>query len=325
MRPEVETRVVCDKKGGGMKVRIFLTGISGYLGRVLTEHLARMPEVEQIVGIDVVPPAYAIPPNVNFVKKDIRDPDLAGVMAGCNVVVHTAFIVLWPARIPEAERNDINLNGARNVAKAALACGAKKFLHISSQAAYDARRIHGQMNVKEDFPLGRGDSGFYYWDGKALIEKALGEILGQSGVTLSIFRPSYVIGPRNLSTIEGWRRNAARFPGRVLRAQFVHEDDMAEAFVQAVRVNMPGAYNCVPDDVITMSRFFQLIGKKFVPVVPVSMARLVMAVRWRYFGSMEHPSWLDASLLDFKLSNEKLKAAGWKPRFNCEEAIRAAL
>lgn len=308
-----------------MGVRILLTGISGYLGRVLTEQLALMPEVDRITGIDISQPRFILPSKVQYLERDIRATDLAKIIAGHDVVINTAFIVLWPSRMPESERDDININGARNVAKAALASGVNKFLQISSQAAYDARSIHGQMDVTEDFPLGRGDSGFYYWDSKALIESALNDIFRSSSILLTFFRPSYVIGRRNLSTVGGWRKNAANFPGHVMNAQFVHEDDMAAAFALAIRNDMPGAYNIVPNDVIGMHKFFELIGKKRVPTIPISLARLVMLLRWKYFGSMEHPSWLDSARLDFKISNEKMKATGWKPRYNCEEAIQTAL
>jgi hypothetical protein len=42
-------------------------------------------------------------------------------------------------------------------------------------------------------------------------------------------------------------------------------------------------------------------------------------------GSPTHPSWVQATLVDFVASNTKLKAAGWMPQYNCAEAIRTAL
>jgi len=33
-------------------MRVFLMGINGYLGRVLAEHFAHVPEIEGITGID---------------------------------------------------------------------------------------------------------------------------------------------------------------------------------------------------------------------------------------------------------------------------------
>src|SRR5918911_1389437 len=102
-------------------MQVFLTGVSGYLGGVLAEHLARVPEIESITGIDIIAPKTPLPSKVNFVQMDIRSPDLVQAMAGHDIVVHTAFVVLWLAKMPKAVRDDINLNSTRNVAQAALA------------------------------------------------------------------------------------------------------------------------------------------------------------------------------------------------------------
>jgi UDP-glucose 4-epimerase len=87
---------------------------------------------------------------------------------------------------------------------------------------------------------------------------------------------------------------------------------------------MPGAYNVVPDDAIRLSVLNRLIGVKFAPTVPVWLARLVTDIRWRYFGSNIHPSWVDITLIDATVTNTKLKSTGWRPRYICEAAIRAA-
>src|SRR6266567_2044271 len=115
-------------------MRVSLTGASGYLGSQLAEHFARMPEVERITGGALTPPSRPLPPKTDFRQMDIRSPDLAWVMAGHDVVVHTACVVLWPARMPVKERDDINHNGVRNVAEAARKNRVARFLHASSMA-----------------------------------------------------------------------------------------------------------------------------------------------------------------------------------------------
>jgi nucleoside-diphosphate-sugar epimerase len=206
-------------------MRIFLTGASGYLGHTLVERFAREPEIEGITGIDLLQPTAPLPPKVKFVEMDIRSPDLITAMAGHHEAVHTAFIVKWMAQMPAKVRDDINLNGARNVAQAAVVNKVRRFILASSMAAYEPRLVRGEVGVTEDFPIGTGDS----------------------------------------------------------------------------------------------------FGVKFVPVVPLWLARVVAAVRWRYFGSATHPSWVEALLADFTGSNTKLRAAGWKPKYGSAEALRTAL
>jgi UDP-glucose 4-epimerase len=304
-------------------MRVFLTGAGGYLGGVLARQIAQMPEVESITGIGLTKPS-APPAKMNFLRMDIRSPELASVMAGHDVIVHTACVVLWPAKMPANERDDINLNGTRNVAQAALASKVSRFVHASSMAVYDPILARGKTDVTEDFPKGNGDSTFYYWNAKSAAETILTEILGSSTV-LTYLRPIYIIGPRNRAVVKSYQKNAVMFSGCDPRRQFVHEDDVAAAFVQAVRTDMSGAFNVVPDDFIRLSDVWKTVGAKFVPKIPLKLAYFITAMRWRYLGSPIHPSWVEDMLVDFTGSNAKLKATGWKPRYGSAEALRSAL
>lgn len=304
-------------------MRIFLTGASGYLGSLLAERLAEQPEVESITGIGMMNSKSKWPSKVEFIAMDIRSPEVHAAMAGHDAVVHTACIVLWPARMPESERDDINYNGLRNVASAAAANRVGRFIHASSMAAYDPDLARGRTGVTEEFPLGKGHSPFYYWNAKADAEKILAEILERTTL-LTLFRPIYIIGPRNRATVKSYRRNAVNFFGCNPKRQFIHEEDVAAAFIQAVRTDLPGAYNLVPDDFMYLNQVWEAVGKRFVPRVPAGLASWITGVRWRYFGSPIHPSWVEDMLVDFAGSNEKLKQTGWRPHYSSAEALRSA-
>ncbi len=185
--------------------------------------------------------------------------------------------------------------------------------------------LRGQTNVSEDFPLGKGDSPSYYCNAKAAIERMLTEILGSAGITLTMFRPGYIIGPRNTATIQSLRANAVKLLGHDPRSQYVHEEDVAAAFTQAVLTDMQGAHNLDPDDYLRLSEVQKTVGVRFVPTVPVWLARLIMGASWKYFGSPTDSSWLDVMLADFTLSNALLKSTGWKPKYNSAGALRSAL
>jgi nucleoside-diphosphate-sugar epimerase len=308
-----------------MKMRVFLTGASGYLGSLLAERIAQMPEVECVTGMASTAPTSPLPAKVKFVRMDIRSPGLAAAIAGHDVVVHTACVVLWSAKMPASERDDINLNGLRNVAQAALTRKVRRFIHTSSMAAYDPSLAQGKTGVAEDFALGKGDSPFYYWNAKALAERSLTELFTGSSTVLSMFRPIYIVGPRNRPTAQRYRKNAVRFPGQDPRRQFVHEEDVAAAFIQALRSDMPGAFNVVPDDFIRLSDVWKIVGAPLVMTAPPWLAHLVTWIKWRYFGSPIHSSWVADILVDFTGSNAKLRQTGWTPRYGSAEALRSAL
>jgi UDP-glucose 4-epimerase len=305
-------------------MRVFVTGVSGYLGGVLARHLAQAPDIEGITGIDTALPPSALPGRIRFVQIDIRSPDLAAALAGHTVLVHTAFVVLWSSRMPRAVRDDINLNGVASVARAAAAAGVERVVHASSVLAYDPAQVRGCDGITEEVPIGRAETPMYYGHGKAAAERTLGEILAARGVPLTLLRPSYILGARNTATVSAFRRSPVRYLGCDPRLQFVHEDDAASAFLQAVRRPMPGAYNVVPDDWLRWSEVLSTIGWRSVPAIPVWLARVLAATRWRWLGCPIHPSWLDAMLLDYTVSNAKLRATGWRPRYRSKAALRSA-
>jgi len=306
-------------------MRVFLTGASGYLGSVLAEHLAQEAEIESITGIDIAPPKNTLPPKVSFVEMDTRSPDLEKAMAGHDVVVHTAFIVQWLAKMSAAERDDINLSGARNVAQAAIANKVKRFVHASSVAAYDTEAVQGKENVDEAFPVGKGNSFFYYANGKAMAERTLNKVLGSSHAIFTALRPYYIMGPHNTATVEYLRASAASYRDGNPRLQYVHEDDVASAFVQAVKTDLPGAYNVAPDDWFRWNDTVRIIDKDPSKAIPSWLARMVLGFTWRFLGASSHPSWVRCLFADFVVSNAKLRATGWSPQYSCEEALRAAL
>ena len=305
-------------------MRLFLTGASGYVGSLLVERLAALPEISGLSGIALTTPARPLPAKATFLKMDIRSPDLTAAMAGHDVVVHTACVVLWPAKMPAKERDDINGNGVRKVAEAAQANKVRRFIHASSMAAYDPELARGRSDVTEDFPLGKGTSPLYYWNAKASAERILTEVLGTS-TTLTFLRPMYIVGPRNRSAAESYRKNAVRLLGCDPRRQFVQEEDVAAAFIQAVRTDMPGAFNVVPDDFIRLSDVWRIVGAKFVPAMPLRLASGIAGIRWRYFRSPFHPCWLEDTLVDFTGSNSKLRKTGWQPQYTSAEALASAL
>jgi len=306
-------------------MRIFLTGASGYLGSLLADRLAALPEVEAITGIATKVPMAPLPAKMKFTRMDIRSPEITKIMAGHDAVVHTACVVLWSAKMPVKERDDINLNGIRNVSQAALANNVSRFVHTSSMAAYDPELGRGKSDISEDFPIGNGNSPFYYWNAKASAERTLAKLFVGTGTVVTCFRPIYIIGPRNRANARSYCENAVKFPGCNPRRQFIHEEDVASAFIQALHRDMPGSYNVVPDDFIRMNDVWNIVGAKFVPTVPVWLASWITGIRWRFLGSPIHPSWVQDMLVDFTGSNTKLKRTGWKPTYCSEESLRTAL
>src|SRR6201986_570377 len=70
---------------------------------------------------------------VEYRRADVLDVDaVRDVIAGADVVVHLAFMIMGGAR----ETTEINLTGSRNVFAAAADAGVDRLVYASSVAAY---------------------------------------------------------------------------------------------------------------------------------------------------------------------------------------------
>jgi hypothetical protein len=68
-----------------------------------------------------------------------------------------------------------------------------------------------------------------------------------------------------------------------------------------------------------------MVGARFVPTVPLWVASRITSIKWRFFRSPIHPSWIQDMLMDFTGSNAKLKGTGWKPQYGSAAALSDAL
>lgn len=176
-----------------MKERVFVTGATGLVGYHVTKHLVK-------AGFDVVATArsqskanelqshIAGPGQLTVVLADLLEAqNLADLMNGAAAIVHCAGAV-----DPHAKREDImrtNVEATRRALDAAIKCGAKQFIHISSLSVITGQ--DDQYNVDESAPLRY--CGEAYADSKVDAEKAVKERGSEVGIT--ILRPGFIYGP----------------------------------------------------------------------------------------------------------------------------------
>jgi len=101
-------------------------------------------------------------------------PDRAAVarlVAGADVVVHLAFLIL--GRLEQTQQ--VNLEGSRNVFEAAVAAKAKRLVYASSVAAYGFHADNPPELTEDVQP--RGTERQYYSAQKAALEGVLEEVL----------------------------------------------------------------------------------------------------------------------------------------------------
>ena len=323
------------------KLTVAVTGPTGDIGRSLLRALERSREVGRISAMARSPfdPNAAGLRRTEYRQADVLDSAaVAEVIAGADVVVHLAFLIMGDL----AETTATNLQGSRNVFAAAIDAGVQRLVYASSVAAYG---FHGDNpdRLTEDAPA-RGTDRHYYSAQKAELEGALWERLEGHSTEAYVFRPCIVAGPDALALLQSipYVQLSDRMPSVVLRAlemmpalkpvipdpgvpfQLVHHDDVATAMRAAVLGRgEPGVYNLAGPGTLTMSDLAEALGWYSVPVPDLAMGAAAEAVArfpWvpaeaQWIESLRHPV-----LMDTAKARRELR---WRPRHDAAETLQA--
>ncbi|MEM3086073.1 MAG: SDR family oxidoreductase [Halobacteria archaeon] len=304
-------------------MNVLVTGASGYVGNRLMEFLDGEPAVQKVIGLDVKPPPRQFR-KLEFHSRDVRDPGLAALFQQTRpeVVVHLAF-VLNPIHNRRLMR-DIDVNGSANVLNAAAASGARKVIVASSATAYGAHPDNPEW-LTESAPI-RGNREFSYSSDKAEVEALCAKFAREHpGVVLTVLRPSVVVGP----TQKNYLLNKVLPPrtyfmvrGLTPLMQFVHEEDMARVYQEAILKDRPGAWNVTGDGGLTMEEMAKIAGKRTVRFF-MGVAKFGMGLAWLLRRIDAPPSVIPFIAYPWTMDNRKIKEE-WGFRFNytSEEAFR---
>jgi nucleoside-diphosphate-sugar epimerase len=301
---------------------IAVTGVGGLIGRALVAALRSDPgEVTRVVGLDVrVPDVDATRgPALDLHAIDVRDPALAGLLDGVDVLVHLAF-QFDPIRDLD-EMRSINVDGTLAVLEAARAAGVSRVIYLSSVLAYDPAAPTDADALTETSPL-RASGGFAYASHKREVEAWLWPWhAAGDGPALTVLRSAAVLGPgvQNFVTRAFEQPVIPELPDPP-PLQFVHVDDVVGAIVHALRTPLDGAFNVAPDGGIDFDRTVTLVGRPTVPMDVGTLERI--ATRGHRLGLVE----VDEGIVDlfryrWVMSNDRLRATGWVPTRSNEEAL----
>ena len=324
---------------------VAVTGPTGTLGRSALPLLAGDRRVARVVGVSRggAPDDHEPQDGVEYRSADVQDPPaLREAFAGADVVVHLASTIIGTR---DATRHHaINVEGSVNVFREAVAAGARRFVHVSSLAAYGFRPDN-PIGMDEDQPL-RPTDRFFYAREKAETEQRLAaEAAEHPDVEVYVLRPSGVAGPhaigakavlpgplepigRALGAIalrRGRLRVPVPLPVPALRLQLVHHDDVGDALLRCVvAAGPPGAYNIAAADVLTLVDLAREAGALALPLPEgalewparaVSALPLPPALQWVQAGTVP-------AVMDTTRAQERL---GWRPRYSGLGAWRATL
>jgi UDP-glucose 4-epimerase len=323
-----------------MSLTVAVTGPTGEIGKPFIRALERSRDVTRIIGMARRPfdPASHGWKKTEYRQGDITQrADVDDLVAGADVVVHLAFIVLGAS---DATR-DINLEGSRIVFEAARDAGAKRLVYTSSVAAYGFHQDNPDILTEEVAP--RGTDTFPYSAQKAELETVLRTVLEGSKTEAYVFRPCIVAGPDAPMLVEAmpYVRIGARLPGALrslfdmvpilkpvlpdpgIPFQLVHHDDVATALRAAVvGRGAPGTYNLAGDGTITFSDLASALGWYSIPVPELAVDATAEIVARIPFVPPE-ARWVEAGrkpvLLDTARARRELR---WRPKHDSAATMR---
>jgi len=216
-----------------------VTGAAGWLGRTLLDQLTRGPDarpgrIRALVTSAGDRTVVATDDRIDPIVGDVRRPaglrELFADLTGTVDVIHTAGVI-HPTRT--SDFTEVNARGTQNVARAALAGGVRRMVHVSSNSPFGTN-AHGADTFRSEEPYAP-----YYGYGRSKMQAEL-RVLDAvaAGLDAVIVRPPWFYGPFQPARQTTFFRmvRTGRFPvigdGRQRRSM-VHVANLVQGIVRA--------------------------------------------------------------------------------------------
>jgi dihydroflavonol-4-reductase len=245
-----------------MDAETIVTGGAGFIGSHLVELLVADGQKVRVVerpGADTT----HLPRGVEVVRADIRDPEaVRRALAGGRFVYHLAANPnLWVR--DRAEFDAVNFRGTVHVLDAAIAAGAERILHTSTESILTCARQRGP--IAEDVRVELADAVGPYCRSKLLAEnEAMAR--ARDGHAVLVANPTMPVGPgdRGLSPPSRLIRDfcRGRIPARIdCTLNLIDVRDVAEGLVRTMHRGRPGRRYLLGGENLTLQELFGLLSE----------------------------------------------------------------
>lgn len=245
-----------------MTTPILVTGGAGFIGSHLVRRLIAMGETVRVLERPGAPLAHLPLDQIDLVHADIRDRQLVDwAVRGCREVYHLAANPqLWTHR--RGQFRQVNYLGAVNVLDAALAAGARRVLHTSTESILT--RARQTAPIAEDQQVTPRDVIGPYCRSKYLAERHAFR-LARAGAPVVIVNPTLPIGPGDFGRSPPTRMLLDFCRGK--RREYLDADlnlidvrDVAEGMVQAMHQGQPGRRYLLGHENLSIRQVFILLA-----------------------------------------------------------------
>ena len=289
---------------------VAVVGAGGTLGPLVVAGL--VGEFERVVALDRSDVAEGVA-GAEFVRLDVgtEPARLRAALGGVSVIVHLAY---------DSEDGDQGV--LRAVLAAAADVGARHVTLVSSAMVYGAW-ANNPLPISEDAPVRPNpDTAFAVHKADAERTTLQWRDVG-AGRRAALLRPAPAVAGAGTSFVG--RAMLAAAPIRTGTddppVQFVHLEDLAAAVVLAAREELDGAFNVAPDGWLSAPDLRDLLGARPKIRIPVPLpGRFDRYVAARVGGPVP-TGLLPYNRYGWVVANDRLRAAGWRPRYGNDQAF----
>jgi len=290
---------------------VAVTGAASGIGHALTVRLASSPHVKKVVAIDAHRGDIA---GVTWRVADVRDPALAGRLAGVDVMVHADFDLA-----PEADarqRRSFNVRGAQTVLTAAAAGRVGRVILVTSAMVYGARPDN-PVPLPEDAPLAADADSSVAGDLLEIEHLAQRAPRVHPGMSVTVVRPAALVGTA-MDTLAARHFDSARLltvKGSSPRWQFCHSDDLLTALELAATGEVTGSFAVGCDGWLEQEEVERISGLRRIEL-PAGLT-FGTAQRLHRVGITPAPvTDLQYLVYPWVVDCQTLREAGWRPAYD---------
>ncbi|HVO85322.1 MAG TPA: NAD-dependent epimerase/dehydratase family protein [Syntrophobacteria bacterium] len=242
-------------------MRILITGVTGFVGASLLEHLAAGGH--ELYGLARSTPTEPRPGSVTFLVGDVTKPESLQVIPGkLDLLIHCAALLGRWGRSWDDYYNT-NVIGTRNIAELCREKGIKNLLHVSSGGA------HSKVTK--------------YEQSKYLAERILDSYV--DSVRVVTVRPEFLYGPRDMHVkklFDAINRNRfvlINHGNSIIRPTFISDFSQHVVYLVGTLPEIPsGTTYTLAGSQMTWKDFARIVCKHYgvqsrFPEVPVTIMR----------------------------------------------------
>ena len=325
-------------------MKVVVIGASGNVGTAVLRALSAAQDVSDVVAVARRVPRRTPPAPYDVAtwhRLDVGGKEnkfvidsLARAMEGASAVIHLAWAIQ-----PNHDRDRLrrtNVLGTTRMLAAARAAGIDNVVVASSVGAYSP--CEDDVPHAEDWPT-HGVPTCEYSVDKADVEQLLDEhVRAHPRTTITRLRPALIFqrdaGAEIMRYFVGRLVPPGVFRGglpvlpwpRGMRLQSVHADDVAQAYLAAVRARPGGAFNIAADDVLGGTEIATLLSGGRLVDVPTGVARAAISAGWNARVVPMSPGWIDMAAAVPVMSTARAKELlGWSPRHTAFDTVAEIL